>query len=184
LTLLTVSVTDDYGRNISGLGRERFTLHEGDGPRELLYFDAAEAPQSIGIVFDVSRSMRDTAALGFARGAAVRLARQAHKSNEYFVVGFDGRARLLADWTQDEAALISGLNALGHLEKRWQGTALYDALALALEKVVRGTRTRPVVLVSDGRGTESATKVSTLREMLRRSARPLGYFTTETRGHG
>ncbi|HKG13070.1 MAG TPA: VWA domain-containing protein, partial [Pyrinomonadaceae bacterium] len=170
LTLLAVSVTDDYGRNVSGLGREHFTLYEGDEPRELLYFDTAEAPQSIGIVFDVSRSMKDTAALEFARGAVVRLARQAHKSNEYFVVGFDGRTRLLADWTQDEAALITGLNALGHLEKRKQGTALYDALALALEKVARGTRPRPVVvLVSDGMDTESTTKTSTLREMLRRS---------------
>jgi Ca-activated chloride channel family protein len=170
LTLLTASVTDDYGRNVSGLGRERFTLYEGDRPRELLYFDASEPPQSVGIVFDVSRSMRDTAALDFARGEVVRLARQAHKSNEYFVVGFDGRARLLADWTQDEAALIAGLNALGHLEKRKQGTALYDALALALEKVVRGTRARPVVvLVSDGFDSASATKVSALREMLRRS---------------
>lgn len=170
LTLLTVSVTDDYGRNISGLGRESFTLYDGDKPRELQYFDTAEPPQSIGIVFDVSRSMKDTAALDFARGEVVRLARQAHKSNEYFVVGFDGRARLLADWARDEAALIAGLNALGHLEKKQQGTALYDALALALEKVVRGTRPRPVVvLVSDGFDTESTTKVSTLREMLRRS---------------
>ena len=170
LTLLTVSVTDDYGRNISGLGRERFTLYEGDTRQELQYFDTAEPPQSVGIVFDVSRSMRETAALDFARGEVVRLARRAHKSNEYFVVGFDGRARLLADWTRDEAGLIAGLNALGHLEKKQQGTALYDALALALEKVVRGTRPRPVVvLVSDGVDTESTTKVSTLREMLRRS---------------
>lgn len=170
LTLLTVSVTDDYGRNVSGLGRERFTLYEGDEPREILYFDASEAPQSVGIVFDVSRSMRDKGALDFARGAAARLVRQAHRSNEYFVVGFDGRARLLADWTQDEAALVAGLNALGHLEEKKQGTALYDALALAFEKVVRGTRARPVVvLVTDGIDTESKTKTSTLREMLRRS---------------
>jgi len=170
LTLVTVSVTDDYGRNVTGLGREHFTLYEGDRPLELLHFDAAEPPQSVGIVFDVSRSMRDTAALDFARGEVVRLARQAHRSNEYFVVGFDGRARLLADWTQDEAALIAGLNALGHIEKKKQGTALYDALALALEKVARGTRPRPVVvLVSDGFDTESTTKTSALREMLRRS---------------
>lgn len=170
LTLLNVSVTDDYGRNISGLGRERFTLYDGDKPREIEYFDASEAPQSIGIVFDVSRSMKDTAALEFARGAFVRLARQAHKSNEYFVVGFDGQARLLADWARDEAALIAGLNALGHVEKKKQGTALYDALALAVEKAARGSRPRPVVVVvSDGLDSESQTKVSTLREMLRRS---------------
>lgn len=170
LTLLTVSVTDDYGRNISGLGRERFTLYEGDKQQELLYFDTAEPPQSIGIVFDVSGSMKDTAALDFARGEVVRLARQAHKSNEYFVVGFDGRARLLADWTSDESALIAGLNALGHVQKEQEGTALYDALALAIEKAARGTRPRRVVvLVSDGGDTESTTKVSTLREMLRRS---------------
>ena len=170
LTLLDVSVTDDYGRNVSGLSRDAFAVYEGDKEQELLYFDASEAPQGVGIVFDVSRSMKDTAALEFARGAIVRFVRQAHASNEYFVVGFDGSARLLADWTRDQTELIVGLNKLAHIEPRRSGTALYDALALAVEKVARGPRLRPVlVLVSDGRDTESNTKLSTLREMLRRT---------------
>jgi Ca-activated chloride channel family protein len=113
--------------------------------------------------------MRD-AALDAARNALLRLARQAHQSNEYFIAAFDGRARLLTDWTRDEAKFIKGLNDLARIEDRKSGTALYDALALATEKAARGSQPRRVViLVSDGRDNGSGTKASALREMLRRS---------------
>jgi Ca-activated chloride channel family protein len=166
---LAVSVTDEYGRNVTGLGREAFSVFDGDARWELLYFDAAESPQCVGIVFDLSRSMEGSG-LDPARAAVVRLARQAHASNRYFVVGFDGRVRLVADWTSDEAALVDGLGKLEHVEKRKYGTALYDALALAAEKAAGGPCARPVVIVvTDGRDTESETKLSMLRERLKRS---------------
>jgi Ca-activated chloride channel family protein len=169
LKLLAVSVTDEYGRNVTGLGREAFSVFDGDARQELLYFDAAESPQCVGFVFDLSRSMEGSG-LDPARAAIVRLIQQAHASNKYFVVGFDGRARLVADWTSDEAALVDGLKKLEHVEKRKYGTALYDALALAAEKAAGGPCTRPaVIVVSDGRDTESETKLSTLRETLKRS---------------
>ena len=169
LKLLAVSVTDEYGRNVTGLGREAFSVFEGDARQELLYFDAAESPQCVGLVFDLSRSMEGSG-LDPARAAVVRLARQAHASNRYFVVGFDGRARLVADWTSGEAALVDGLKKLEHVEQRKYGTALYDALALAAEKAAGGPCTRPaVIVVTDGHDTESETKLSTLRERLKRS---------------
>ena len=65
---------------------------------------------------------------------------------------------------------MDGLKKLEHVEKRKYGTALYDALALAAEKTTGGPCTRPVVIVvSDGRDTESETKLSTLRETLKHS---------------
>ncbi len=80
---LTVTVTDKAGRNVTGLRREAFSVSEGKSAPELSYFSGEELPQSVGVIFDVSKSM-SPAALEFARGALVRFMRQAHASNEYF----------------------------------------------------------------------------------------------------
>jgi Ca-activated chloride channel family protein len=171
LVFVNVAVTDPYGRFMTGLSREAFSIFEGKNQPELLYFSDKEVPQSVGIVFDVSKSM-GTVALDFARGAVVRFARQANKSNEYFLIGFDAQPRLLADWTRDEKGLIVGLNKLGHIEqkKTKYGTSLYDSVAAAIEKVVRGPQPRHTLLVvSDGQDNESETNLSRLREMLKQS---------------
>jgi len=171
LVFVNVAVTDDYGRFMTGLGKDAFSVFEGNDKSELVYFGDKEEAQSVGVVFDLSGSMGGVA-LDFARGAVVRLSRLANKENAYFLVGFDAQPRLIADWVRDEQSLIVGLNKLGHVEqkKTQSGTALYDAVALALEKVVRGTQPRHVLLViSDGRDNESKTSLSRLREMMRQS---------------
>jgi Ca-activated chloride channel homolog len=158
-----------FGRFLKGLKRESFSIIDGKNQSDVLYFDDKEVPQSIGIVFDVSGSM-GKAALELARGAIVRFARQANKSNQYFLVGFDGQPRLIADWMHDENSLILGLNKLGHIEKKRDGTSLYDAVSLAIEKAVRGPQPRKALLViSDGQDNESETKLSRVREMLKQS---------------
>lgn len=167
LTFVNVAVTDKRGQFVTGLSREAFSVFEGNNQAEMLYFSDKETPQSVGVVFDVSESVGNVT-LDFARGAVVRFTRQANASNEYFIIGFDGQTRLLADWTRDEKALIIGLNKLGHIEKKKNGTALYDAVAAAIEKVVRGPQPRRALLViSDGMDTSSKTTLARLREMLK-----------------
>lgn len=169
LTLLTVCVTDDYGRYVTGLGREGFSVYEGDRQRELVYFDAAEAPQSVAVVLDVSHPAKNPA-LDAARGALLSFARQGHPANEYSVFAFGRQARLLTDWTRDTAALAGGMNDLSRAGGGTGGRALYDALAAAAEKAAGGRQPRRIVILfSDGRDTGSETKASDLRERLRRS---------------
>lgn len=169
LMFVNVAVTDKYGQFVTGLSREAFSVFEGNSQADMLYFSDKEVPQSVGIVFDVSGSM-GTGALDFARGAVVRFARQADASNQYFIIGFDGQTHMLCDWTRDEKTLIAGLNQLGHVAPKKYGTALNDAVAAAVEKVVRGPQPRRTLLViSDGQDTASKTSLSRLREMLRQS---------------
>ena len=171
LVFVNVAVTDDYGRFMTGLGKDAFAVFEGNDQSELVYFSDKEEAQGVGVVFDLSGSMGGVA-LDFARGAVVRLSRVANKENEYFLVGFDAQPRLIADWVRDEPSLIVGLNKLGHVEqkKTRSGTALYDAVALALEKVVRGPQPRHVLLViSDGSDNASQTKLGRLREVIKQS---------------
>src|SRR5438105_14109114 len=56
LVSLTVTVTDSQGRHLPGLRREDFTVYDNGVAQELTHFSDADAPASIGIVFDTSGS--------------------------------------------------------------------------------------------------------------------------------
>src|SRR5262245_53460175 len=55
---LDVTVTDPDNRLVAGLGREHFEIYEDKVKQNLEYFSDVDAPVSIGILFDVSASMK------------------------------------------------------------------------------------------------------------------------------
>ena len=59
LILATVTVTLRDGRFVSGLDKESFKLYEDKVPQEITYFSSEDVPLSVGIILDVSGSMKD-----------------------------------------------------------------------------------------------------------------------------
>ena len=57
LILIPATVTDPYGAPFSGLPQAAFRLFEDGVEQELKYFSSDDAPISLGVVFDSSRSM-------------------------------------------------------------------------------------------------------------------------------
>src|SRR5258708_22357082 len=60
LVLVPVTVTDARSANINGLGRESFAVLDNGRPQPISAFYMEDAPCSIGIVMDVSGSMKHT----------------------------------------------------------------------------------------------------------------------------
>ncbi|MEQ1646270.1 MAG: hypothetical protein ABL959_22650, partial [Pyrinomonadaceae bacterium] len=57
LVSLTLTVTDPYGRYVSGLTKGAFTIIDNNQEQEITFFSDSDAPVSVGILFDVSGSM-------------------------------------------------------------------------------------------------------------------------------
>ncbi|HKP45595.1 MAG TPA: hypothetical protein VJT50_03285, partial [Pyrinomonadaceae bacterium] len=57
LITFTVTVTDTYGRYVSGLGKNAFTVMDDKKPQEITFFSDDDSPVSVGVIFDVSGSM-------------------------------------------------------------------------------------------------------------------------------
>src|SRR5947199_90406 len=57
LVTLTLTVTDQYGRYVSGLNKNAFTIQDNNQEQDIQFFSDSDAPVSVGIVFDVSGSM-------------------------------------------------------------------------------------------------------------------------------
>lgn len=157
---VSVTVTDSDGRHVSGLGKSAFTLFDDKLPQEISFFSDSDMPISIAVIYDTSKSM-DGEKIIHAREALARFIETSHRSDEYFIINFNDRARLLFDGTQDAGAVLDKFTYV----KPDGETALYDATYLGVEKVSRGSRARrALLLITDGNDTCSR---YTLRDVSR-----------------
>ena len=165
LITVTVTVTDTYGRYVSGLGKGAFTVLDEKKPQEITFFSDDDAPVSVGVLFDVSGSMNGDK-IKRAREALSKFIQTSHNADEYFLIAFNSRAQLLLDKTRDGNAV---LDKLMYVQTR-NNTALYDACYLGVEKVQRGAHPkRALLLISDGQDNNSRYTFNELRRLLKES---------------
>lgn len=163
LVTLTLTVTDLYGRFVSGLNKDAFTVFDGNAEQEITFFSDADAPISVGVLFDVSGSMSGEK-IGKARKALERFINTSHPSDEYFLIGFNSRAQLLLDRSRDGEAVLQKLT----LVQTKGNTALYDACYLGVERVTRGTRQKKAMLIiSDGQDNASRYNFGEVRRLMK-----------------
>jgi Ca-activated chloride channel homolog len=172
---LIVTVTDEKGRFINGLTKDSFGVFEGKSAREISYFDADDAPLSVVILLDVSRSVHSRI-IDAAKQMAVKFIRLGHPENEYFVAEFNDKWRELTAWTRDEQVITDALREVGMAaaDARRQKpqprgyTALYDACFGALEQMERAAHRKRVILIltDGGRDNASTRKPGELRRLI------------------
>jgi Ca-activated chloride channel family protein len=163
LVTLTLTVTDLYGRFVSGLNKNAFTVFDDNQEQEITFFSDVDAPVSVGILFDVSGSMSGEK-IGKARKALERFINTSHPSDEYFLIGFNNRAQLLLDRSRDGDAVLQRLT----LVQTKGNTALYDACYLGVERVTRGTRQKKAMLIiSDGQDNASRYNFGEVRRLMK-----------------
>jgi Ca-activated chloride channel family protein len=165
LITFTVTVTDTYGRYVSGLGKNAFTVMDDKKPQEITFFSDDDSPVSVGVIFDVSGSMGGDK-IRRARDALSKFIQTSHDSDEYFLIAFNSRAQLLLDKTRDGNAVLDKLTFV----QTKNNTALYDACYLGVEKVQRGAHPkRALLLISDGQDNNSRYTFNELRRLLKES---------------
>lgn len=165
LVTLTLTVQDIYGRYVSGLSKNAFTITDSNEQQEITYFSDADAPVSVGILFDVSDSMSGEK-IGKARKALERFINTSHPNDEYFLIAFNSRAQLLLDRTRDGEAVLQKLT----LVQPKNNTALYDACYLGVERVTRGSHQKKAMLIiSDGQDNSSRYNFSEVRRLMKES---------------
>ena len=165
LVTLTLTVTDYYGRFVSGLTKKHFTILDNKKKQKITFFSDTDAPVSISILFDVSGSMSGEKILK-AKNALGRFINTSHPRDEYTLIGFNKRPQLLMDRTRDGEALLNKLT----LVKPKHNTALYDAVYTGVEHVTRGAHQKKALLIiSDGQDNASRYSFKEVRRLLKES---------------
>ena len=159
---LTVSVTDAYGRFVTGLGKDHFDVFDDKVKQQIAHFTDDDSPVSLGIVYDVSGSMKERIARSV--NALRRFIDTSHNDDDFFLIAFNDRAKLVQDFT------TSGDSILGHLmfANAHGSTALYDAAYIAVEKVQQGRHSKKALLIiSDGQDNNSRYTYKELRNRVK-----------------
>lgn len=162
--LIPVTVTDLFGQPVLGLSSEAFHVSEDGVEQPLARLVNQDAPLSVGVVFDASKSMDDK--LDKSREAVAQLLRFSAPGDEYFLVEFNDRPTLLSGFTPDAQEIQDALLAIQ--PTGW--TSLLDAIQLSVNHMKRAKNPRKVlVLLSDGGDNNSRYNEREIRELLRES---------------
>jgi Ca-activated chloride channel homolog len=162
LVTLNVTVTDPYGRYVTGLSRDHFEIFDEKVPQKIQFFTDEDAPISVGIIFDISGSMKGR--IDRSQDALRRFCSLGHDRDEYFLVTFNNGAKLTQDFTGDSRVVTS---CLMMLEPKGQ-TALYDAAYIGVEKVRQGKHPRKtLLLISDGQDNNSRYSFKELKQLVK-----------------
>jgi len=168
LAVLPVSVTDHKNHRVSGLKKENFHVYEDGRPQAITLFEDKDAPVTVGLVVDNSLSMQPKRPAVIA--AALAFAGSSNPQDEIFVVNFNQAIHVElpqgVPFTRNPAELRS---ALSNITASGQ-TALYDAIAVALDHLKQGTGGKKyLIVVSDGGDDASRHSLSDTLAMARSS---------------
>ena len=152
---MTVVVTEDNGRFVSGLKPSDFQISEDGVPQKISSFSAERTPLELVTAIDVSGSVTD--ALPDMKKAATRFLGGLEARDQATVVGFNDSIYTLVRRSTDQAMRE---RAIGRL-RAWGGTALYDAIIHSIDTLARQTGRRAIVLFTDGEDQNSHAPMAT-----------------------
>jgi Ca-activated chloride channel family protein len=145
MVLVPVTVTDHNGKTIEGLRAEDFNILEDQVPQQIVSFAAEDAPCSVGLVLDISGSMRNT--LDAAKGVVRSFFQIANPEDEFLLLTVSTQPEAISGFTTDIADLeeVIGRTSSGGM------TALIDTVYLGLNRMRKAKHPRRALLIlSDG----------------------------------
>ncbi len=168
LAVVGASVVDSRDRFVADLARDDFRIFEHGAEQHIASFSLEDAPISVAIVLDSSRSMRDEMAL--AHDAVRAFLQTSNPQDEFSLITVRDRPELSLEFVRDAETVlgrIAGSPAHGQ-------TALLDSVYLAASRLRKGVNPRKALLViSDGVDNHSRYTEAELLRLLQESGSTL-----------
>jgi Ca-activated chloride channel homolog len=158
-------VATDHGKPVRELTKGEVNVRDnGKAPASVVAFRSEDQlPLRLGLVIDASESV--TKRFSFEQASAAEFVRKVLVGADDlgFAVGVSNSVLLVQDFTSDATKISAGINSLVPTG----GTALWDAVSFAADKLAKRTETQPVarvlVVISDGQDNSSKT---TLKQVI------------------
>ena len=152
---ITVEALGGDGLPITDLDQQDFRVYENGHQQNIDSSSALETshtPLNVMLVLDTSLSMADGGKLEQAKQAAMSFVSQMRPIDRVGLIQFDSQLTLVSPFTGNSGALLQQIDDLTP-----QGnTRIYDALYLATQQIPTVDGSKAIVLLTDGKDTESA----------------------------
>lgn len=172
-----VSVRDANRRLIENLAAADFTVLDNGVAQKVDDVTFGKAPIDVTIALDVSRSVAGTM-LDRLRAGVMQLARDLKKEDRLRLLVFNFETRRLMDFTGNIDAIQKAINAA----TASGGTALFDALALAMVSANDPERRQLVVVFTDGQDGHSTTAPEAMHAVAERTRATVSLVVSPTFG--
>src|SRR3954466_14925828 len=147
--VLHATVRNRKGTPVAGLGVENFQVFEDRVQQPIKHFSHEDIPVTVGLVIDNSGSMRPKRAEVIA--AALAFATSSNPQDQMFLVNFNEHVTFGLPHDVAFTDRADQLKDAMRSVKADGKTALYDAVAVALDHLEQGNRDKKVlIVVSDG----------------------------------
>jgi Ca-activated chloride channel family protein len=145
MVLVPVTVTDHNGKTIDGLQAENFAVFDERVPRRIVSFVGDDLPCSVGLLLDVSGSMRGT--LNVSKDVVHAFLAESNPQDEFSLLGVSTRPEAISNFTTDLAVLEQSVQ----FSQAGGRTALIDTVYLGLNRMRDASRPRRALFIlSDG----------------------------------
>jgi VWFA-related protein len=155
---LTLTVTDKENNFIKNLRKEDIKLSLDKKTQEITSLKKVETSFCVGVLFDVSGSMKQDNVLKYSiiSQAFETFIRNSSQKNSYFFITFAKDVNLELDTTTNQQKITETLETFSKERKKdVNGTAVYDALNSAYEKLSQCSDRKVIILISDGQDFDS-----------------------------
>ncbi len=162
LVTVNVAVTGSNGRYVKGLSTDQFTIYDNNVQQQIAHFSAAAESFSIGIVFEIHEGATEQTRAVLA--AIKQFTGTLGSKDDFFFVAFSKHGSVSTDFIPSPNQLSDHLR----LVQPGGPSSLYDAVYLAANRL-RETKNlkKALLLISDGRDTNSRLSYNQLRDRLR-----------------
>ena len=171
----------EHGKSMTNLTAADVEIRDnGRAPDAVVAFrNEAELPLRLGLIIDTSNSVKDR--FEFEQAAAAKFLNTVvtNKNDLAFLLGVNNSVLVVEDFTADHGEMD---RAVGELAPGG-GTALWDAVAFAAEKLAKRPETQPVarivVVISDGE--DNSSKMTLKQAIAKAQQGEVAVYTVSTR---
>lgn len=143
--LVPVTVTNHRGEILNGLRQSNFTVLEDRVPQAIVSFTGEDTPCSVGLILDLSGSMRDV--LGPAKDAVRAFLATSNPDDDFFLMTVSTNPQVATSFTSETGQLERNL----YPAQATGSTALIDTIYMGLQQIRKARSARRALLVvSDG----------------------------------
>jgi Ca-activated chloride channel family protein len=177
LVTALVSVTDLQGNLINTLNKDDFEVLEDGVVQDISSFGRESTlPLNLVLLFDVSASVKPR--LKFEQQAAIKFFKEVLRPvDRAALMSFNHDVTIEQDFTANIEVLTSAVREL----KPKGGTALYDAIYLASQRLEKGNGRHAIVILSDGANTISRASLEKALRIAERADAVIYAIYTATR---